>query len=574
MGKFLLGVLVGGIVTVLVAVICILAIGRIFAAKQPTVAASSTLVLSLSGDVPEAAPLSIDIPFIQTPAFPTVRDIWTSLRAAATDNRIKALVIQPRNLLIGWARLQELRQDIADFKKSGKPVYAYLQGPGSHEYYLASIADKIYLSPDDMLNVKGFHLEEMYFKGTLDKLGVGVQVDHIGRFKDAGDIFTRTNMSPESREVLNQVLDQIYGDFCATTGTSRHKSADDMKALIDMGPFLGAQAKATGLVDALGYEDEVYADLKKKTGVSNLNKTKIQAYFRAAPGNGDRIAMLVGEGDILRGDLNDSPASGDTLSSGSFIKLVRQLRNDHSIKGVLLRIDSPGGDAVASDEILHELKLLAGAKPLVISMSDVAASGGYFISLTGSPVMSYPNTITGSIGVLYVRPNIHGLLDKLGVSEDAISRGKLSDMDSLTQPLSDAAQQKLHESISATYRSFVTKVATSRKKTYDQIDALAQGRVWMGAQAQQNGLVDEIGGLDQAVALLRQKAHLSAGGATDLVLYPPRKSLLEMLTSSSTDPYEDAAATEKLRKLIPALPNPAILKGGIMQLLPYNIVVR
>ena len=574
MGKFLLGVLVGGIVTVLVAVICILAIGRIFAAKQPTVAASSTLVLSLSGDVPEAAPLSIDIPFIQTPAFPTVRDIWTSLRAAATDNRIKALVIQPRNLLIGWARLQELRQDIADFKKSGKPVYAYLQGPGSREYYLASIADKIYLSPDDMLNVKGFHLEEMYFKGTLDKLGVGVQVDHIGRFKDAGDIFTRTNMSPESREVLNQVLDQIYGDFCATTGTSRHKSADDMKALIDMGPFLGAQAKATGLVDALGYEDEVYADLKKKTGVSNLNKTKIQAYFRAAPGNGDRIAMLVGEGDILRGDLNDSPASGDTLSSGSFIKLVRQLRNDHSIKGVLLRIDSPGGDAVASDEILHELKLLAGAKPLVISMSDVAASGGYFISLTGSPVMSYPNTITGSIGVLYVRPNIHGLLDKLGVSEDAISRGKLSDMDSLTQPLSDAAQQKLHESISATYRSFVTKVATSRKKTYDQIDALAQGRVWMGAQAQQNGLVDEIGGLDQAVALLRQKAHLSAGGATDLVLYPPRKSLLEMLTSSSTDPYEDAAATEKLRKLIPALPNPAVLKGGIMQLLPYNIVVR
>lgn len=578
MGKFLLGVLVGGIVTILVAVVCVLAIGRIFASKQPTVSASSALVLSLSGDVPEAPPVSIDIPFIQTPASPTVRDIWTSLREAATDNRIKAVVIQPRNLLIGWGRLEELRQDLADFKKSGKPVYAYLQGPGSHEYYLASVADKIFLSPDDMLDVKGFHLQEMYFKGTLEKLGVGVQVDHIGRFKDAGDIFTRSNMSPESREVLNQVLDQIYSDFCATTGASRHKSADDMKALLDMGPFLAAQAKATGLVDELGYEDEVYADLKKKTGVADLNKTKIQAYFRAAPGSGDRLAMLVGEGDILRGNLNDSPGDGNTLSSASFIKLVRQLRNDHSVKGVLLRIDSPGGDAVASDEILHELKLLAGAKPVVISMSDVAASGGYFISLTGSPVLSYPDTLTGSIGVLYVRPNIKGFLDKIGISEDAISRGKLSDMDSLTEPLSDAAQQKLHESISATYRSFVTKVAGSRKKTYDQIDALAQGRVWMGAQAQQNGLVDQLGGLDQAVALLRQKAHLSAGGATNLVLYPPRKSLLEMLTSSSTDSYtdsyEDAAAMGKLRKLIPGLPNPAILKGGIMQVLPYRIVIQ
>jgi protease-4 len=574
MGKFFLGVLVGIIGTFLVLFVCVMAIGKIFSPKQPTVAANSALVLSLTGEVPEAAPVSIDIPFIQSPATPTVRDVWTSLREAATDNRIKALVIQPRGLLVGWARLEELRQDIADFKKSGKPVYAFLQGPGSREYYLGSIADKIFLSPDDMLDVKGFHLEELFFKGTLDKLGIGVQVDHIGRFKDAGDIFTKTSMTPETREVLNQVLDQIYGDFCSTAGSGRHKSADDMKALIDMGPFLGAQAKAAGLVDQLGYEDEVYADLKKKTGVSNLNKTQIQAYFRAAPGTGDRLAMLVGEGDILRGDVSDSPDNGDTLSSVSFIKLIRQLRNDHGVKGVLLRIDSPGGDAVASDEILHELKLLAGAKPVVISMSDVAASGGYYIALTGNTVVSYPNTLTGSIGVLYVRPNIHSLLDNIGVTEDSLNRGKLADMGSLDQPLSDAAQQKLHDSIAATYKTFVTKVATARKKSYDQIDALAQGRVWMGTQAKQNGLVDQLGGLDQAVALLRQRAHLSPEGKTNLIMYPPRKSLLEMLTSASTDSYADAAAAEKLHKLVPGLPGPAILKGGIMRLLPFRIVVQ
>jgi protease-4 len=574
MGKFLLGVLVGGILTVLVAVVCILAIGKIFSPKQPTVGANSALVLSLTGDVPEAAPLAIDIPLVQSPATPTVRDIWTSLREAATDSRIKALVVQPRGLLIGWGRLQELRQEIANFKKSGKPVYAFLQGPGSREYYLASVADKLYLSPDDMLDVKGFHIQEMYFKGTLDKLGIGVQVDHIGQFKDAGDMFTRTNMSPQTREVLNQVIDQIYGDFCTTTGSGRHKSADDMRALIDMGPFLAAQAKATGLVDALGYEDEVYADLKKKTGLSNINRTRIQSYFRAAPGSGDRLALLVGQGDILRGNLNDSPDASDTLSSASFIKIVQQLRNDHNVKGVLLRIDSPGGDAVASDEILHELKLLAAEKPLVISMSDVAASGGYFIALTGSPVLSYANTLTGSIGVLYVRPNIRGFLEKIGVSQDEISRGKLADMDSLDQPLSDAAQQKLHEFISATYRSFVTKVAAARKKSYDQIDALAQGRVWMGAQAQRNGLVDQLGGLDDAVALLRQKAHLAAGGKTNLVMYPPRKTLLDMLANSSNDASIDSAAIAKLRKVVPGLPSPAILKGGLMEVLPYRLTIH
>lgn len=574
MGKFLLGVLVGGIVTVLILVIVGLSLSKLFSPKQPTVAADSALVLSLTGDIPEAPPLAIDIPFIQNQATPTVRDIWTSLHEAASDNRIKALVVQPRGLLVGWGRLEELRQEVAAFKKSGKPVYAFLQGPGSREYYLASVADKIFLSPDDMLDVKGFHLEELYFKGTLDKLGIGVQVDHIGQFKDAGDPFTRTNMSPQTREVLNQVLDQIYGDFCTTTASGRHKSADDMRTLIDMGPFLAAQAKATGLVDQLGYEDEVYADLKKKTGLSNINRTRIQTYFRAATGSGDRLAMLVGEGDILRGNVTDSPQNGDTLSSGSFIKLVQQLRNDNNVKGVLLRIDSPGGDAVASDEILHELKLLAGKKPVVISMSDVAASGGYFIALTGSPMLSYPDTLTGSIGVLYVRPNIHGLLEKIGVSQDSISRGRLSDLDNLTDPLSDEGQQKLHESIAATYKSFVSKVASARKKSYDQIDALAQGRVWMGSQARENGLVDQLGGLDDAVALLRQKAHLPPAGKTNLVLYPPRKSLFEILAGASSDISTDSAAETRLREVIPDLPSTAILNGGLMEVLPYRLTIH
>lgn len=574
MAKFLLGVVVGIVVAVLGALIIVLAIGRLFANKQPTIAANSVLVLSLDGDVPEQAPVDVEIPFLQTQGVPTVRDLWSSLRQAAADNRIKAVVIQPRNLIAGWGKLEELREDIADFKRSGKPVYAFLQSPGSREYYLASIADKVYLLPEDLLNVKGFHIEELYFKNTLDKLGITVDVDHIGRFKDAGDIFTKTNMSPETREVLNQVLDQIYGDFCSKIGSARHKTADDIKTLIDMGPFLSAQAKASGLVDELGYEDQVYTDLKKKLGSGELKKLDIRTYFHALPDRGDRIALLVGEGDIVSGSPDNGFGNEGIIASGTFSKLIRQVRNDRSIKAVILRVDSPGGDSVASDDILHELKLLSHAKPLVISMSDVAASGGYYISMTGDPVLSYPNTITGSIGVLYVRPNLHGLFDKLGISDDIVSRGKLAAMDSIDMPLSDAARQKLHDSIEVTYHDFVSIVAGARKKSYDQIDPIAQGRVWMGAQAQQNGLVDTLGGLDQAVALVRKRANLSPTGDTNLVMYPPRRSLLDLLTSSSSDSLADAAAQSKVRKMLPQMPSQAILKGGILRILPYRVTVQ
>ncbi|HMF76623.1 MAG TPA: signal peptide peptidase SppA [Bryobacteraceae bacterium] len=575
MWKFVLGIAVGIVVAVVGSFIILYAIGRAFSGKQPTIAGDSVLVLALDGDLPEAPSVEIPVPFLQAQTSPTVRDVWTALRGAASDNRIKAIVLQPRGIGAGWGKLQELRQQLTNFKKSGKPVYAYLQSPGSREYYLASVADRIFVSPDDMLGVKGFLLQELYFKNTLDKFGVSVQVDHIGKYKDAGDLFTKTNMSPETREVLNQVLDQLYGEFCAAVGQSRHKSADEVRNLVDAGPFLASQAKADGLIDELGYEDDVYGSLKKKLGLRDLNKTNIKTYFRAVPGKGDRIALLAGEGDIVRGDPDDGTLGGQAaFSASAFSKVVRQVRNDSSVKGVILRVDSPGGDSVASDEILHELKLLSAAKPLVISMSDMAASGGYFISMTGDPVLSYPNTITGSIGVLYIRPNLRGLLDKLGVQIETLARGKMAGIDSVTEPLSDAAQQKLHDSILATYRSFVGKVASARKKNFSQIDALAQGRVWMGTQARQNGLVDDLGGLDQAIALIRKKANLSASGETNLVLYPARRSLFEILSNASPDTFESSAVESRIRKQLPGLPSRALLEGGMLRILPYRLTVQ
>ena len=574
MAKFFLGVIIGIVVAVVGSVIILFSIGRMFANKQPSVADNAVLLLDLQGRIPESAPVEIPFPLGAQPQL-TVRDLWTSLRQAAKDPKVKAILLEPRAVSAGWAKLEEMRQELLDFKKSGKPIYAYLQSPSSREYYLASVADKIYVSPDDMLDLKGFLLEEMYYKNTLEKLGVQVEVDHIGKYKDAGDSFTKTGMTPETREVLNQVLDQIYNSFCSSVGQSRHLSADQVKALLDAGPFMGTQAKTNGLIDELAYEDQVYGDLKRKVGDGELNKVSIKTYFRAAPGKGDRIAMLVGEGEIVRGDPQEGfGESATNISSGGFARVVRQVRNDSSIKGVIVRIDSPGGDSVASDEILHELKMLSAAKPVAISMSDYAASGGYFMSMTGDPIVSYPNTLTGSIGVLYVRPNLKGLFDKLGITEDQISRGKLANLDDTTQPLSDAGRAKLHESIEATYKSFVGKVAASRKKTFDQIDSLAQGHVWMGAQAKENGLVDQLGGLSEAVEVVRKKAGLAAGGDTNLVMFPARRTLLEMISSASPEALEDAAAERKIRALVPGLPSRGILKGGVMQIMPYSLNVH
>ncbi len=573
MKKFLLGVLVGLVFTVLAGLIVILAVAKLAAPKTPTIAANSILVLRLDGDMPESPPVEFPLPFLEQQSPVTVRDFWSSLRFAATDSRIKAIVIHPRGLSAGWAKLQEIHDDLVNFKKSGKPVYAYLEGAGTREYYVASVADRIFDSPDDLVDVKGMRLVTMYLKGTLDKIGAEAQFDHIGKYKDAGDMFTRTDMSPETREVLNQVLDQLYGDFCSTVAAGRKKTPDQIRAIVDQGPFTADKAQAAGLLDVLGYEDQMYQELKNKVG-GDTSKVSLRTYSKTVPYKGDRIAVLSAEGDILRGRVDDMFGGNQAIASENITKVIRDLKNDKSVKGVIVRVDSPGGDAVASDEILHEMKMLSNEKPLVISMSDYAASGGYFISMTGDQVVAYPNTITGSIGVIYGKFSARELYNKLGIQKDVLQRGKFADIDSDYTPLSPAGIQKLHEGIETTYHSFVAKVAAARKKPYEQIDAIAQGRVWMGTQASQNGLVDQLGGFDKAITVIRQRAKLPADHDVTLVAYPGRRSFLEMLTNSNADQVADTMAEEKIRKTLGFFPSPSLLKGGMLRLMPYQIIVK
>jgi protease-4 len=574
MKKFLLGAFVGLLFAFVCIVVLVAVALKIGASKAPAIANNSALVLNVEGDLPEVPQVDVDIPFVPSQSTPTVRDIWLALRSAANDSRVKAIVLKPRGLSVGWGKLSELRSELAQFKRSGKPIYAYLQTPGMHEYYLASVADRIYLSPDDYIELKGFRVEATYLKGTVDKLGIHFDIDHMGRYKDAGDVFTRTNMSSETREVFNDILDQIYGSFCNVVAEGRRKSLDDVRLLIDQGPSLAPTAKQAGLIDEIGYESQLFRDLTDKLKLSSLPKTPYRNYVRATESSGERIAFLAGEGEIMRGSVDQPFGQTQMIASETFSKTVAQVRRDKSIKGVILRVDSPGGDAVASDEILHELKLLASEKPLVISMSDLAASGGYFISMTGDPVVAYPDTITGSIGVVYGKPNLHGLYDKIGVTKDLLTRGPYAAIDSDYTSLSDLEKQKLHEGIAATYKSFVTKVAAARKKTYDQIDPIAQGRVWMGAQASKNGLVDRLGGIDTAVQMIRERAKLPADASIDLVSYPPRRSLVEMLLSGNPDALTEAAVAKSLQKLLGDMPSPALMHGGVLAIMPYRISIR
>ena len=577
MKNFLLGLLSGIVLCVLAAFIVVFILIRAFSslnAEQPVeIADDSTLVFNLEGEVPERAPVELGFPLFRERPTLTVEQVWRNLKQAAADSRIKAVIFEPRDLAIGWGKLQEIHQELLEFRKSGKPLVAVLRGAGTMEYYLATAADRIYMTPEDVLDVKGLRLEGLFLKNTASKLGIHVDIVHAGKYKDAGDIFTRTTMSPETLEVYNAILDQFYGDLVNAIAAGRKKDPQQVRAAIDNGPFFGKQALDNGFVDALGFDDLVANDLQKRLGQKTLVKIGIKSYMRApvAPSQ-TRIAYIAGEGEITRGeDDSGSLNSGNLIRSGAFTKLLREVQNDRSIKGAIIRIDSPGGDGVASDDILHAAKDLARAKPVVISMGDLAASGGYFISMTGDPVVAYPNTLTGSIGVIFAKFDLHGLYDKLGIDKQVMTRGQYADLDSDYQPLAGKNLAKINEEIDRFYAAFVNRVADGRKRPASEIEPLAQGRVWTGAQAKANGLVDELGGIDTAIGLIRQRAHIGASEPVTLMVYPSKRTLWDTLTGRHS---ESADIEVKLRAVFGGLPIHALEQGGFLKLMPYTFRVR
>lgn len=583
MRKFLVGLVAGFLLAGLSVIILVFAAIKL-GDRQPAIPAKGTLVVHLDGAIPERAPVAIPLPWFESQAPLTLYEVWDLFRKAEKDSRVEAIVIEPAGLEVGWARLKELRDAIVSFKRSGKPVFAYLRNPGIREYYLASAADQIYFTREDLLNLKGLRAELTYYRRTLDKLGIEMELEHAGKYKDAGDSFTRTSMSPETREVLNSMLDILYSDIVETIGKARNKTAVQVRELIDQGPFLAPKAVEFGLIDGLVYEDQVFETLKTRLKSSGeIKRIPHRDYARVSASSlgiegGKSIALVVGEGAITRGGSVQPFDEDEGIRSAPFIRLLRQVGEDKSVHAVILRINSPGGDAIASDEILEAVRNLSRKKPLVISMSDVAASGGYYIAMTGDPVVSYANTITGSIGVIYGKPNLRGLYEKLGFTTDVLTRGRFAEIDAVYKPMTPMERAKLREGVDFVYRSFLARVSEGRRKPVEQIEPLAQGRAWMGLQGKQNGLVDELGGLERAIELVRQKARIPATDKTQIVVYPKRRTLVEQLMKSSDESTVEILAWRRLRQMMRQAGldagADALFSAGYLRLAPYQLEFR
>ena len=573
MAKFFVGLVTGILLVFLSFVLLFFALLR-FRSKPPEVTDNSVLVMRLAGEIPEKAPVSLP-DFLGGGRAITVPAVWMNLKKAAADPHIRAVVVQPEGVGAGWAKLEEMRADLEQFRKSGKPVFAYLRGPGAREYYIALGADRIYLAPAEPLMLKGLRAELMYFKKTLEKIGVSVEVEHAGKYKDFGDMFTRSDMSPETREVINSVVDGLYGNIVARIAAARKKSPEEVKALIDQGPFTASQALKAGLVDELRFEDQMWGELKDRLKSGDPVKLSLDKYMKVTSESAglkgkSRIALVVGDGDIIRGSPSDNGADETSLTSYGFNKLLKQVEGDSTIKAAIIRIDSPGGEVSASDEIWRQMNLLSKKKPMVISMSDLAASGGYYMAMTGDPIIAYPETETGSIGVVFGKPVLRGLYEKVGVSKDFIQRGKNADIDSEYTPLTPEQREKLRFGIDESYRDFVTKVADARHRPYAEIEPVAQGRVWLGSQAKDRGLVDTLGGLDAAVEAVKAKAKIPTSEQVTIVVYPTSRSVLDVLLRRS----QEDAMEMKLAPIFGRIPYRAWMGGGMLRIIPNWISVR
>ncbi|MBE0660247.1 MAG: signal peptide peptidase SppA [Bryobacteraceae bacterium] len=575
MKKFLLGVLAGLLAAGMVAVIVIFAAMRL-GQREPSLPDGFVLNLRLEGSLAEVQTTAPLLPSMAEQEPLTVPELYTVFERAAKDPRVKGVYLRPAGIGAGWAKVEEIRRGIERVRKAGKPVYAWLRAPRLKEFYIAAAADRVYLSPEDLLDVKGLRIEATYYKGTLDKLGVKMEVEHAGKYKDAGDIFTRTSMSPETRESMSSILDDLYSRVIAGVAAGRGKTADEVRSLMDEGPFLAPVAKSKGLVDELNYETAARKAITEKAKVKESGFVKDRAYLAAAyspktEGKRRRVALLVAQGDIVRAGSTSLFGEEMLLEPGKMSSLARDIASDRTIDAVVVRINSPGGDAVASDEILAAMKELSKKKPLVISMSDLAASGGYYMAMTGDPVVAEAGTLTGSIGVIYGKPNIKGLYEKLGISADTLTRGKHAGIDSAVEPLTPEGRAKLREGVDFIYAGFLRKVAEGRNRKVEEIEPNAQGRVWLGSQARERGLVDELGGLSKALELAAAKAKFGKDDDIRITVYPRKKSFIEQLLNlpdASMSKADPAAAW--LRSKVPA-GTAAWLSGGMLRVMPFSV---
>ena len=507
----------------------------------------------------------------------TTYDVLRTLRAAGEDDRVRALVLHVDGLDWGWAQVGEVRDAVARFRRTGKPVFASLTGGGEREYLLASAADVVAMPPTAELQLDGLTATAVYFRGAFDKLGVHANYAHVGRYKSGVEPYTRTGMSPESRAALAAVLDDLYGLLVDSLATGRRLPRDSVGRLIDDGPWTAAEARRRGLLDTLLYDTEVDS-LALGRGRTRLAATPFARYLAAhePASQGPRVALVVAEGAIVSGHSRQLPGQEADLGSETVIDALRQARTRRAIKAIVLRIDSPGGMAQASDDIWREVQRCRAVKPVIVSMSDVAASGGYYFAVAADSIVASPATLTGSIGIFGGKLNILGLYQKLGLNVESVSRGRHAEMLSPFHDFTPEESARFEDALQTFYRGFVARVARGRRMTPAAVDSVAEGRVWTGAAAVRRGLVDRLGGLDVAFEMARARARIPRGQELVVERFPRvhrtflDRVLEDMLSGDAGQ--DDATLLPPLVRAWAAVERFPV--GEPLALMPYRIEVR
>ncbi len=553
-------------------------LGSIAASSEsiPHVEDNSVLHLNLSGVVVEKA---VDDPLQELlgggPAPISLLDLLAAIDAAAYDDRIRGIYIEPQFLSAGYSSLQEIRDAVIDFKSSGKFVHAYGEYISEADYYLVSVADSIYLNPQGSLEFNGLTAGVTFFKGLFDKLEIEPEIFRVGEYKSFVEPFIRKSMSEENRRQLTELITSVHDTYLQNVSATRGISVDALKEISDqMKVRLPEDAARVGLVSKVAYEDEMVDLLKSEVGLGageDLTLITFDKYMKttsASSLSSNKIAVIVANGDIVMGEIDDA------VGSDQFAKEIRKARESSSVKAIVLRVNSPGGSLTASDIIWREVMLTKGKKPIIASMSDVAASGGYFIAMPCDTIVAQPNTITGSIGIFGLLFNFGDFLEnKLGITNESVSTGEFSDLMTVTRSLTEYERSIIQNQVEEGYRTFVTKAAQGRQMPVEELMKHAGGRVWSGTQAKERGLVDVLGSFDTAVKIAAEKAGIM--GDYRLSFYPRQKPLLEkMLTDLSEAEVKIFAGQEKV--FTPYLQQIESLQrmNGIQVRLPGNLEIK
>jgi protease-4 len=427
------------------------------------------------------------------------------------------------------AKIQEIHQKIREFNRQGKFSVAYLEFATNRSYYLASACQTVILLPTSLFHVRGLMTSTTFLRGTLDKLGIYPDLYHIGDYKNAMNVFTEKKYTPAHREAEQTLLEDIYHQYLRGVAEGRGLKLEEVQKAVEKGPYTSQEALAARLIDRVAYADEA-RDLVKQKNRGSENHLDLDEYLRRTERRGGpKLAVIYATGTILPGRSGSSPWGGAVMGSETIAEQFRRAREDASIKAVILRVDSPGGVTFPSEIIRRELVVTKRVKPVVVSMSDVAASGGYAIAMSANRIVAEPGTITGSIGVVGGKLNLLGLYQKLGLSKDYLATSENSTLDYPFQNFTPAQRESILKYMRDIYGNFIQGVAEGRKMKVEAVDKIGQGRVWSGERARQLGLVDELGGLDAAITAAKALAKIPASERVSLIYLPPPKSLFETI---------------------------------------------